>query len=196
MLGHIFFDPDKEMIQWLIDDIIKDRMVFDIGCGSGEVLFRLSEAGHTKLIGVDPFTDHMDFMKERMKRTDAGYFANALAVEKYVYSGKATAKNVRRYLREELKYDLPWYKHLETQKELRELIKELETCDSQDYAIQIIGNLHSNVYYWDMDRYEERELSKLLEDHFACEPWNFLETEPSPQYKFLVKLHKELIKQL
>lgn len=70
MLGHIFFDPDKEMIQWLIDDIIKDRMVFDIGCGSGEVLFRLSEAGHTKLIGVDPFTDHMDFMKERMKRTD------------------------------------------------------------------------------------------------------------------------------
>ena len=51
-----------------------------------------------------------------------------------------------------------------------------------------------NGTYWDMDRDEERELSKVLEDHFACEPWCFLETEPSPQYKFLVKLHKELIK--
>lgn len=69
MLGNIFFDPDKEMVKWIIDELVQDKMVWDIGCGTGEFLLRLNEQGITKLIGVDPFTDHMAFMENRISRT-------------------------------------------------------------------------------------------------------------------------------
>lgn len=69
MLGSIFFDPDKEMVKWIIDEIVQDKMVWDIGCGTGEFLLRLNEQGIKKLVGVDPYTDHMEFMKNRINRT-------------------------------------------------------------------------------------------------------------------------------
>lgn len=67
-MGIIFFDPDKEMIQWLIDEVLQNRTLFDIGCGTGELLMRLKENDYHKLVGVDPFTDYHEFMKNNMER--------------------------------------------------------------------------------------------------------------------------------
>lgn len=63
----LFFDPDKEFVEW-IKDYANDRVIVDVGCGSGELLFRLYEAGHRRLIGIDAFHPYEIFSPSSYKR--------------------------------------------------------------------------------------------------------------------------------
>jgi len=64
--GHTrFFEPDTEMIQWLVD-YADGRMIVDVGCGSGHILEKIhDDAGYAKACGIEPYWDPMK-VHERM----------------------------------------------------------------------------------------------------------------------------------
>ena len=53
-----FFNPTEEFVDKLIE-VIGDRMVFEIGCGKGDLLKALMNKG-VPIIGIDPYVDLMD----------------------------------------------------------------------------------------------------------------------------------------
>lgn len=61
-----FFKPDSKFINWIVD-YANDRMILDVGSGDGHIMRALHNAGHVKIVGVDPFVNYMDFMKKAMK---------------------------------------------------------------------------------------------------------------------------------
>lgn len=58
-----FFKPDDEFLKW-IGEKANGRMILDIGCGNGTVLRGLKRNGYEKLMGVDPFSDMMEFQQK------------------------------------------------------------------------------------------------------------------------------------
>lgn len=174
-----------------------------IQIGSTEVILQNYEINQGKIIVSDLYNGSYSYywgamggtLEEFIKSTSPDYFAGKLCNEQYVFSGEATAKAIRRYIKNDMSYDLPWYKYMPAQKELREAIKEIEKCEDKHDALYQIERF-KDIYAIGMGADEDKEFEKIMESHFNCEPWNFLETEPSPSYKFLVKVHKELKKKL
>jgi hypothetical protein len=114
---------------------------------------------------------------------------------------KKTFTAIRKFIREE--FSLPWYKHQEFQKNLREILNSFQrTCED------VSGNYKQNYfvdnffrsfvdrldYYLIKDRWNRKE----IEDSFKglCEQWNFIIDKPNYEYVWLSKLHKQLKKQL
>lgn len=131
-----------------------------------------------------------------ISRINPDYFASKLSNTKYVFSAKNTAKAIRKYIKENMAYELPWYKWPHHQKTLRAAIKEIESASCQNEALHLIENLHKG-YDIEAGSYEEIiEFQSLLETHFNNEAWHFLETETSAEYEFLAKLLPLLKKKL
>lgn len=126
-----------------------------------------------------------------LKSTNADYFAGKLCNEKYVFSGKNTAKSIRKFIKNEMNDEMPWYKFKDHQKELRSEISSIESARSHEEALQIIKGFH-NIYVLESDFNEEKEFQEIIERRFSVEPWYFLEKEPSSEYKFLHGLHKKI----
>lgn len=130
-------------------------------------------------------------------RINSSYFADKLIPGScYVFSGKITAKNIRRFIRTELSYDLPWYKFMSAQKELREKLKEIESMTSENEFVDYCFRLHKDLMCYDLSFKEENEFLGIIESIFSCEPWHFVGQETSNSYKWLCKLHSELVKKL
>lgn len=170
-----------------------------IQIGTTEVILQNYEINQGKIIISDLYNGSYSYywgsiggtLEEFIKSTSSDYFAGKLCNEQHVFSGKATAKSIRRHIKQNMNYDLPWYKYMPAQKELREAINDLKRCDSQHDAIYQIEKF-KDIYAIGMGADEDKEFEEIMESNFNCEPWHFLETEPSPSYRFLVKLHKEL----
>jgi hypothetical protein len=131
-------------------------------------------------------------IEEFIQDINADYFAGKLCNTEDVFCPKTTAKAIRKYIREELTYDLPWHKFMTAQKEMREKIKEIENSSSQEEALHIMSTMHENLMCYDLDRQDEKEFLGIIEGVFSCEPWYFLQTKPSREYNYLRKLHKSL----
>lgn len=56
--GLVFFQPDMTFVRWL-KDYAQDRMIMEIGCGTGHLLHLLRAAGHNLLCGIEPQWDYM-----------------------------------------------------------------------------------------------------------------------------------------
>lgn len=131
-------------------------------------------------------------IEEFIQGINADYFAGKLCNREDVFCPKSTATAIRRYIKEELSDDLPWYKFASAQKEMREKIKEIEYSSSQGEALHIMNTMHENLICYDLDREDEKEFLGIIEGVFSCEPWHFFQTKPSREYNYLHKLHKEL----
>jgi len=123
---------------------------------------------------------------------NADYFADKLCTNTYKFSGKKSVKNVRKYIREEMSYDLPWYEFMSAQKELRKKLKAMESCSSANEFVDRMSNLHNELYCLDLSYDEEKEFLDIIKSHFACEPWNFIQEEVSNEYVWLCNIHKKL----
>lgn len=175
-----------------------------IKIGTTDVFLKNERFGSGKIIVSDLYEGSYSFfwgsmgsnLEDFLKSTNADYFAGKLSNENHVFSPKNTAKNIRRYIKEEMKFDLPWYRFMSAQKELREQIKQIESTSNEHEALSIIEGFHKNCFCFDLDRNETEEFTETLESHFNCEPWHFLETEPSKEYLFLKNLHKKILKKL
>jgi SAM-dependent methyltransferase len=61
-----FFQPDDVFINW-IKEYAQNRLIVEIGCGSGLTLIRLSNAG-ARICGVDPYWDMSEYVGINMSR--------------------------------------------------------------------------------------------------------------------------------
>ena len=137
-------------------------------------------------------------LKEFLSQINSDYFVRKLAPNPETYCPKRTAKAVRRYIREELSYQLPWYKHMEFQKGLREWIKGIEDTSTEhefvDYCCNILNDYRIDIY--SVDRQDRVEIESLLKSVFETEPWYFIEKTDSGEAIFLSKLFEKLKKEI
>ena len=106
-----------------------------------------------------------------------------------------TIRNVRRYIREELKDELPWYKFMTAQKELREAISDLKwSYDDRDF-VDKMNCLTDTIYGDGLNRADTQEFLGIVEG-LCTEPWHFLMYKKSREVLFLEDLLPQLQKYL
>ena len=167
---------------------------------TADILLENYEVGQGKIIISDLDFGSWSFywgsmgskIEDFIQGINADYFAGKLCNTKDVFCSKTTAKAIRKYIKEELTYDLPWYRFASAQKEMREEIKKIEFSSSQEEALAIMSAMHTSLICYDLDRQDEKEFLGIIEGVFSCEPWYFLKTKPSREYNYLYKLHKSL----
>lgn len=126
------------------------------------------------------------------------YFVDKLSKRrKGDFDSKGTFRNIRKYIREEISHELPWYKHMEFQKNMREELNIWQNeCDSESTFI------NSWVYFFEhrlnYDLIEDEYDRKEIESHFKSiqEYWNFIEYEIPRENIWLKHLHRKLKKHL
>lgn len=133
---------------------------------------------------------------EFIKSINSGYFSGKLCRNTYVFSAKKSVSSVRRYIKDELKYELPWYKFMPAQKEMREELKKLESCNYADEFINSMSCFPEHLMCPDLNYSEEKEFKGLIDSVFTCEPWHFIVQDYSDEYKWLCDLHRALKKKI
>jgi len=131
---------------------------------------------------------------------NSDYFASKLqgAERTQTFNVKQTFKELRKFIRTEL--DLPWYKHLEFQKDFREILKSFENeCLEYPFDRFFVDNFNHYFsvlpnFYLINDKYE---CSRIENDFKSLtEPWNFIQTSDSRSTIWLKSLHKKIVKKL
>lgn len=136
-------------------------------------------------------------LEEFLLQINPDYFEGKLNMgDQGVFDAKGSIKNVRRYIREEMEYQLPWYLYPSAQKELRERLRWIEEyCCSEDEFVNDMTTLTESIYCMDLTRNEERNFLGIISE-LEQEPWYFIEKKPSQKSvwlkNFLPKLKKEL----
>lgn len=133
-------------------------------------------------------------LKEFILKIDSEYFANKLTCHiQNDIDVKATFANLRREIRE----FLPWYKHVEFQKDMRRCINEYQQkVDSQDSFVNLWYSFVSSLSPWIYigDRQECKDIDSFFEGY--CEHWYLIVTKPPRAYYWCIELHTELKKKL
>jgi hypothetical protein len=126
------------------------------------------------------------------------YFAENMlgAVSSQVFDGKRSVTNIRKYIREELSYDLPWYIFMSAQKEMRQELKKLEECNSETDFVYRCQNFVDELLCDGLNYKDESEFKTIIRDVFDGEPWNYIATKESSTYLWLCDLHKKIKKRL
>jgi len=171
--------------------------------GTDVILYDLEE-GRGKIIIADgyhgAYTHFWGSMGSKIQEflcsMNSSYFADKLCSKTYEFDSKLTARNIRKHIRYELSYELPYWKHMSAQKELREKIKEIEGCSSSDEFIHICSTFSESLMCHDLSWQEEKEFKGIIEDVFKTEPWHFIGEKVTHKYKWLVKLHGKIKNQL
>lgn len=139
-------------------------------------------------------------LKDFICRINPEYFVDKLlgVRSSQCFDAKNTFAALRNHIKNEM--CLPWYKHQEFQKHMREVIKDFqEACEeanSEEYFVNCFTNQFDSRlnFYLIKDDYERTRLEKELKS--ISEPWNFIQTKASPQCIFLTELHGKIIKKL
>jgi hypothetical protein len=139
-------------------------------------------------------------LQEFLCGINSSYFSDKLlgSERSQTFNVKKTFKELRKFIREDL--DLPWYKHLEFQKDFREKLKSFENeCLEYPYdrffvdGFQDCFSVSPNFYLID-DSYERSRIEKDFKS--ISELWHFIQTSESDTCKWLQSIHKQLIKKL
>jgi hypothetical protein len=172
-----------------------DIILQDFGDGKGKIIISDSDWDYN----FSYFWGSMGVsLKDFLCRIDSGYFIGKLCPSiKGPISGKRTLANIRRSIRENMSCHLPWYKHMEFQKDMREKLNDFEReFQGEDEFIRGIENLvewELNFYLIE-DRHDRESIKKNLEDVLCSEPWYYIEYDNPHEHKYLEKLHKKLKK--
>jgi hypothetical protein len=134
-------------------------------------------------------------MEEFLCSINKEYFVDKLCQKTGVFCAKESTQNVRRHIRKNLP-DLPFWKFMEAQKEMRKYIKDLESCQSEQEFISICGDIPNAIMCFDLSYKEEKEFKDIIRDVFTCEPWYFIGEKPSRESEWLSELHGKIVNQL
>lgn len=172
--------------------------------GTDIILQNYDQKGQGKIIVSDNWMGSFSYVwggmesdiEEFIQTIHSDYFADKLCSNRYVFSAKKSVSNVRKFIREELIYDLPWYKFPEAQKEMRANLKELENCTSENEFVDRMLSFVDDIIVVEISFEEQREFEDIIKPVFTCEPWNFIGEDLSEEYKWLCNIHRELKLQL
>lgn len=170
-----------------------DVYLVDYQIGQGKITISGYDKAYTYSWG-SMGSDISDFIMS----INSDYFADKLCSDKFTFDPKASVSSIRRYIKEEMSYELPWYAFMAGQKALRKKIKELESCTNQyefvDMCLSIPNRL---IITEDFKPWEdEDEFIKIVKSIFECEPWNFIVNSPSFEYVWLKQFHLKLKKEI
>lgn len=143
-------------------------------------------------------------LREFIYRINKEYFASNLIglAKTQIMDVDKTFTAIRKYIPEEL--GLPWYKHREFQKDMREKLKEFQKeCSNIEYMptdVYFVDHFYGSFvdrldYYLIKDRWEQEKIQKDFNYGFT-EQWNFIVNKPSPEYLWLEDLHGKLVKEI
>lgn len=136
-------------------------------------------------------------LKSFLKKIDNGYFVGKLMSndKQQVFSSKYTGRNIRKIWKEEI---MPWYKHLEFQKDFREKLKYflIDIQDSNHFVYEFNWFIRGLDYFLINDYKERNEIEGLVRSVLGSECWYLIDTELSIEYKRLSDAFTELKKYL
>ena len=169
---------------------VKNSDVFleDYEVGQGKIIISNLDKGSYTFYWGSMGCSLSDFLLE----ISEDYFAGKLCKNSYEFDAKESTTCVRKYIRTELKCELPYWLFLSAQKEMREAIKELENTSSEEEFVSSMLALPENLICYDLNYQEEKDFKKIIDDVFKCEPWNFIEKKPSREYIWLKEFSREL----
>ena len=163
--------------------------LLDHGDGKGEIVISDSENGTFTYFWGSMGSSLPDFLKG----ISTDYFVNKLCLNTSQFCAQKSVSNIRKYIRENLKSELPWYKYQSGQKELREELRKLSQCRTSDEFVDMCLNLpYNKLSLIDLDRYDDEEFREILASFLRCEPWHFIDTVPTREAKYLAKFHVKL----
>ena len=129
-------------------------------------------------------------LKEFLCQINVGYFVNKLCPydRRTVFDAKRTATAFRK----EIKKFLPWYKHMEFQKEMREEVNNIEHCSNEFEFVRWAENFIDNLWF-DMieDEYDRKEIKSEF-GGLMSEFWLLQETTDSREAKFLADIFPKI----
>jgi hypothetical protein len=170
-----------------------------------DIILQDFEAGHGKIIISDNdwgynFSHYWGAMGENTNiaqflcRINSSYFIDKLSNRQHGdFSPKKTFKNIRKYIREECSCELPWYKHLEFQKDLREKLNDWEKecgCEHEFVNSWTYFFKYTLNYYLIEDRYDQKEIESMFNN--ITEEWNFIVYDEPRENIWLNKLFPKL----
>tara|TARA_X000001382_G_C3165613_1_gene177745 strand:+ start:747 stop:1160 length:414 start_codon:yes stop_codon:yes gene_type:complete len=132
-------------------------------------------------------------LEEFICRINEHYWADKLCRNRYRFSLKGTLRNLRKAIKEEL----PWYEEMEAQKELRwEMRHQLEGCSNEHEFVDACQRIPKSICISGYSYQQEKAFIERIEGIFTCEPWHYIDEEPSQEYKWLADLHRKIKSQL
>ena len=164
----------------------------DFEHGKGKIIITNPLQGSYSYIWGSMGSSLSDFLLE----INSDYFAKNLCPNPYCFDAKASVTNLRKYIRNDLNYDLPWYQYMSAQKEMRQHIKQLELCSEQWEFVDRMMSLPNHLLCLDLNKREEIDFRSIIEDLFRNEPWNFIAQKHSSNYLWLYELHGKIKKKL
>lgn len=180
---------------------IKNSETFFLKDVTEVTLHNYEQFGQGKIIISNPYNQNYSYywgsmgvsIQDFLLQINESYFTNCLCSpgDNGVFDGKKSVHQIRYYIRYEMKHDLPWYKFMEQQKELREYLKDAEECENEYQFVDYVSSIPKKFNYYT----DGREFVGIVEG-LCTEPWNFIEKSPSQNTIFLKKIFKEIQKQL
>jgi hypothetical protein len=132
-------------------------------------------------------------LKEFLLRINSDYFVrNMTNVRHDPMCAKSTMKAIRKAIASEL----PWYKYMAFQKNLRMNLKIFQSryMDNEREFVDCFSDFHKELdYYLIEDKYDRKDVEGIFESICTQEPWHFIETTEHPQKKWLAILFKDLV---
>lgn len=139
-------------------------------------------------------------LKYFLCKINSSYFADKLmgAQSNNEMDAVKTFRDIRKFIATE--FDLPWYKHREFQKDMRETLNDFQReCESnRDVNYFVSQFFPCFVDKLDYDLIEIRREREKVKSRFKgiSEHWYFIVEQPNAKYRWLVTLHEKLKKQL
>lgn len=171
-----------------------DIILKDFGEGNGKIIisdYDYNFSYHWGAMGKN--TTLKDFLCE----VNSDYFVNKLSNLDGDFDHKGTFRNIRKHIRDEFNYELPWYKHTEFQKELRVSLNEYQnSCYDERQFVDDWDSFwkYTVDYYLIEDNNDQKEIESMFQG--ICEQWHFIEKSEPKGNIWLKKLHKQLKKKL
>lgn len=173
---------------------IKDTEIFldDMGEGKGKITisntYGYNFSHYWGAMGGD--------LKSFINGINKYYFTDKLLGHKsgFKFCPKKTKSNIRRMIKEE-KYILPWYKHMEFQKDMREKINTYFTdCEDVYEFMYSWDRFVNDLDYYLIDRSERDDIESFFKG--MSEVWYLAGERPDRDRVFLYNIFEQLKKEL
>lgn len=130
-------------------------------------------------------------LQEFITRINSDYFASKMmgVKDNYCFCPKKTMRNIRAMVKEEL----PWYKHMDFQKEMREKINYyFSNNETSSDFMHSWNNFIDSLPYYEIDcRYDREEIESIFKNY--SEAWHLIGERTSDEYNWLKNFHYELV---